>query len=98
MIHQRRADTSDRRQFLRTAGAMTAGWLFVGRSVPAQTEDPKVTRPRPDFDMAAYLDQLSAKGKARGYKEFAYKITPQGELRIYSRCRRAGHRMTSDRQ
>ena len=36
-----------------------------------------------DFDMAAYLAQLSAKGKERAYKEFVYKQTPQGELRIY---------------
>ncbi len=36
-----------------------------------------------NFDMAAYLEQLSAKGKERGYKEHVYKQTPQGELRIY---------------
>jgi len=36
-----------------------------------------------NFDMAAYLEQLSAKGKERGYKEFVYKQTPQGELRMY---------------
>ncbi|MCX7012051.1 MAG: alpha/beta hydrolase [Candidatus Sumerlaeota bacterium] len=35
------------------------------------------------FDMAAYLSQLSAQGKQRGYKEVVYKQTPQGELRIY---------------
>jgi len=36
-----------------------------------------------NFDMASYLEQLSAKGKERGYKEFVYKQTPQGELRMY---------------
>src|SRR5438067_6836244 len=36
-----------------------------------------------DFDMASYLAALSAEGKERGYKEFVYKQTPQGELRIY---------------
>src|SRR5438105_3526051 len=36
-----------------------------------------------DFDMPAYLAGLSAEGKQRGYKEFTYKETPQGELRIY---------------
>ncbi len=35
------------------------------------------------FDMASYLADLSAEGKRRGYKEFVYKKTPQGELRIY---------------
>ncbi len=41
------------------------------------------TRAAASFDMAAYLAALSAKGKERGYKEFVYKQTPQGELRIY---------------
>jgi len=36
-----------------------------------------------DADMAAYLAQLSEKGKERGTKEFTYKRTPQGELRVY---------------
>jgi len=35
------------------------------------------------FDMASYLAALSAEGRERGYKEFVYKQTPQGELRIY---------------
>ncbi len=35
------------------------------------------------FDMAAYLAELSAEGRQHGYKEFVYKQTPQGELRIY---------------
>ena len=35
------------------------------------------------FDMPSYLAALSAEGKERGYKEFVYKETPQGELRIY---------------
>ncbi len=35
------------------------------------------------FDPRAYLDELSAEGRQRGYKEFTYKQTPQGELRIY---------------
>src|SRR5436190_18428271 len=35
------------------------------------------------FDMASYLAALSAEGKERGYQEFVYKQTPQGELRIY---------------
>ena len=48
-----------------------------------QTPSQKGTRPAADFDMAAYLGQLSAKGKERGYKEVVYKQTPQGELRIY---------------
>jgi len=33
--------------------------------------------------MAAYLERLSTKGKEAGYKEFTYKKTPQGELRVY---------------
>jgi len=35
------------------------------------------------FDLKSYLDELSAEGRQRGYKEFTYKQTPQGELRIY---------------
>jgi acetyl esterase/lipase len=49
----------------------------------AQAQERKETRSAADFDMAAYLSQLSAQGKERGYKEFVYKQTPQGELRIY---------------
>ena len=49
----------------------------------AQAQDRKETRSAADFDMATYLSQLSAQGKERGYKEFVYKQTPQGELRIY---------------
>jgi acetyl esterase/lipase len=33
--------------------------------------------------MESYLAALSAEGKKRGYKEFVFKKTPQGELRIY---------------
>ena len=36
-----------------------------------------------DFDMKSYLADLSAEGRQHGYKEFVYKQTPQGELRIY---------------
>jgi len=36
-----------------------------------------------DFDMASYLAELSTEGKQRGYQEFTYKQTPQGELRVY---------------
>ena len=49
----------------------------------AQAQDRKEKLSVADFDMAAYLSQLSAEGKQRGYKEFVYKQTPQGELRIY---------------
>ena len=35
------------------------------------------------YDAKTYLNELSAEGKQRGYKEFTYKQTPQGELRIY---------------
>lgn len=35
------------------------------------------------FDMAAYLGGLSAEGKKRGYQEFTYKKTPEGEPRMY---------------
>ncbi|MDZ4403271.1 alpha/beta hydrolase fold domain-containing protein [Prosthecobacter sp.] len=35
------------------------------------------------FDPKTYLAELSAEGTQRGYQEFAYKQTPQGELRIY---------------
>lgn len=35
------------------------------------------------YDAKAYLNELSAEGKQRGYQEFSYKQTPQGELRIY---------------
>ena len=35
------------------------------------------------FEPASYLTELSAEGAHRGYKEFSYKQTPQGELRIY---------------
>src|SRR5436190_15681330 len=35
------------------------------------------------FDAQSYLTDLSAEGKQRGYPEFTYKQTPEGELRIY---------------
>ena len=35
------------------------------------------------FDMGAYLAGLSAEGRRRGYEEFTYKETPEGELRMY---------------
>lgn len=35
------------------------------------------------FDPKTYLAELSAEGRQRGYKEFAYKQAPEGELRIY---------------
>ena len=35
------------------------------------------------YDAKTYLAQLSTEGRQRGYKEFTYKQTPQGELRIY---------------
>jgi acetyl esterase len=63
------------------------------------TADPNVDQPSPaasppavrdgrknkavNFDAASYLAELSAEGKQRGYQEFTYKQTPQGELRIY---------------
>jgi len=50
---------------------------------PALAPIEKAAHPPADFDMAAYLDQLSANGKERGYKEVVYKQTPQGELRMY---------------
>ena len=50
---------------------------------PALTPIEKAAHPPADFDMAAYLEQLSAEGKDRGYKEVVYKQTPQGELRMY---------------
>ena len=49
----------------------------AGAPAPARPSAPA------GFDVAAYLAALSAEGKERGYKEFAYKQTPQGELRIY---------------
>ena len=35
------------------------------------------------FDPKSYLAELSAESRQHGYKEFAYKQTPQGELHIY---------------
>ena len=35
------------------------------------------------YDAKTYLDELSAEGRQRGYKEFTYKQTPECELRIY---------------
>lgn len=35
------------------------------------------------FDAKAYLAELSAEGRQRGYREFTYKQAPEGELRIY---------------
>lgn len=35
------------------------------------------------YDAKTYLAELSAEGRQRGYKEFTYKQTPEGELRIY---------------
>src|SRR5437868_6488222 len=51
---------------------------------PALSQDrERKTNAAASFDMASYLAALSAEGKERGYKEFVYKQTPQGELRIY---------------
>jgi acetyl esterase len=36
-----------------------------------------------NFDMPGYLAGLSFEAKKRGFKEFTYKSTPQGELRLY---------------
>src|SRR2546423_1762820 len=55
---------------------------------------PPATAPRPTarankknkgiaFDPKAYLEELSAESRQRGFKEFPYKQTPQGELHIY---------------
>lgn len=35
------------------------------------------------FDSKTYLSELSAEGRQRGYQEYTYKQTPQGDLRIY---------------
>jgi acetyl esterase/lipase len=48
-----------------------------------EAQDAKDKRSATDFNMAAYLEQLSSKAQQRGYKEFVYKQTPQGELRVY---------------
>src|SRR5437868_9283905 len=51
---------------------------------PALSQDrERKTNAAASFDMASYLAALSAEGKERGYKEFVYKQTPQGELRMY---------------
>jgi len=52
--------------------------------LPALAQDrPSKKNAAAEFDMPSYLAALSAEGKQRGYKEFVYKQTPQGELRIY---------------
>src|SRR6185369_99805 len=66
----------DRRSFIQTAAAV------LGLSAMPQA-DGQEKGPPADFDMAAYLKGISAKGKAAGYKEVVYKKTPQGELRMY---------------
>lgn len=53
-----------------------------GTALRAAPPEAKTDAPA-NFDMASYLAALSAEGKKRGYKEFVYKKTPQGELRIY---------------
>jgi acetyl esterase/lipase len=35
------------------------------------------------YDAKTYLAELSAEARQRGYREFTYKQTPEGELRIY---------------
>jgi acetyl esterase/lipase len=61
--------------------AAVIGLAFCTAAMAHEREDKK---PGADsFDMPAYLAALSAEGKERGYQEFVYKQTPQGELRIY---------------
>jgi acetyl esterase/lipase len=73
----------DRRRFLQTTAATAALGLSAARNAPAQQADAQKKGVPADFDMAAYLSGISAKGKAAGYKEVVYKKTPQGELRMY---------------
>ena len=71
----------DRRWLIQTAAAalgLSAMPYAVGQQADGQKKGPPA-----DFDMAAYLSGISAKGKAAGYKEVVYKKTPQGELRMY---------------
>src|SRR5438309_11967625 len=56
--------------------------LFCAFPAFSQQRDRK-TNAAASFDMPSYLAALSAEGKERGYQEFVYKQTPQGELRIY---------------
>lgn len=73
----------DRRRFLQMAAAATALELSSERRATGQQEAAQKKGVPADFDMATYLNGISAKGKAAGYKEVAYKKTPQGELRMY---------------
>jgi acetyl esterase/lipase len=57
--------------------------LLTAALAGAQTRNQREKGVTANFDMAAYLDQLSAESREHGYKEFVYKQTPQGELRIY---------------
>jgi acetyl esterase len=62
--------------------AAALGVLLCALPVIAQNREAKKNTAA-SFDMPSYLAALSAEGKERGYKEFIYKQTPQGELRIY---------------
>lgn len=64
-------------KMMAVAMAMTVCTLALAQEREAKTPDAA------SFDMAAYLAELSAEGKEHGYREFVYKQTPQGELRIY---------------
>ncbi|MCX7012097.1 MAG: alpha/beta hydrolase [Candidatus Sumerlaeota bacterium] len=64
-----------------TSAPASSGPVGEGKGASPSAKGAK--RGAESFDMAAYLEQLSAKGRERGYKEFVYKQTPQGELRIY---------------
>jgi acetyl esterase/lipase len=70
-------------EFVRVASRIVAVILLGLVASLAQAQDRKEKRSAEDFNMAAYLAQLSSKAKQRGYKEYVYKQTPQGELRIY---------------
>src|SRR5882724_8517974 len=73
----------DRRRFLQVAAAAAALEPSSERHATGQQVAAQRKGVPADFDMAAYLDGISAKGNAAGYKEVAYKKTPQGELRMY---------------
>jgi acetyl esterase len=62
--------------------AAVLGVVLCSLPAIAQDREPK-KKAAAGFDMPSYLAALSAEGKERGYKEFVYKQTPQGELRMY---------------
>ncbi|HEY6166536.1 MAG TPA: hypothetical protein VI454_00760, partial [Verrucomicrobiae bacterium] len=66
--------------FSQADAATTAAWT---NAAPATASRAAKKNKGASFDPKKYLAELSAEGRQRGYKEFAYKQTAEGELRIY---------------